>query len=144
MPYTSRLNGVLLVRKLREEESYGEWRVAKDRLVVEQDYLHGLNMKFQTTLEDMAERQHQMAAEEVTLYFRFIQNLRGEITRQEAVVLRQEGVCEDQRILLERAVKERKGVERVEEKRKGAYQDKRFKEEQVVLDEIGGRSRGAH
>ena len=142
MAYQSRLSSVLLLRTLHEEEAFREWEIARDCLVKEEERLRRLNQRLLTTLTDLAERQKRLfSADEMTLYFQFIGNLQEGITGQKKVVLHQQGVCEEKRSLLEHAVKEKKIVERIEEKRKSSYFTALFKKEQAALDEISGQQK---
>ena len=140
MAYQSRLSAVLLLRTLHEEEAFREWVVAKDCLAKESERLCHLNERLQTTLNNLAEKQnHLVSSDEMTLYFRFIGNLREGITHQKKIVDHQEVVCEGKRGLLEIAVKEKKIVKRIEEKRKSSYLTARLKKEQAELDEMSGQ-----
>ena len=141
MPYQSRLGAVLLMRTLKEEEAHREWARARKILDAQQACLNAFNTTLQTTLTGLAGLQNGgfVVAQDLTLYFRFIENVREGIKQQEQVVMREEAVCEGKRALLEEAVKARKVIETIEEKRKGAYWDALYKKEQAVLDEISGQ-----
>jgi flagellar export protein FliJ len=140
MAYQSRLSAVILMRTLQEEEAHREWAGAKGLLAQEQERLNQLGKKLQITLTALTDLQKGfVAADEVTLYFDFIENLREGIKHQKKIVAHQEAVCEEKRVLLDMAVKERKVVETVEERRKRAYFNQIFKKEQTVLDEISGQ-----
>jgi flagellar export protein FliJ len=140
MPYRSQLSAVLLLRTLHEEEAFREWGLAKDSLASEKQRLCRLHERLQSTLDDLAEKQeHLVSADEITIYFRFIDNLREGITGQQKIVDHQEAICEGKRGLLEMAVKEKKSVEQIEEKRRSGYFMARFKKEQTELDELGGQ-----
>ena len=140
MAYRSTLSAVLLLRTLHEEDAFREWAIAKDSLIHEEERLHQMNERLRETLEDLAERQRAfISSDDMTLYFRFIGNLREAIAYQKKIVAHQEAVCEEKRGLLEIAVKERKIVERIEEKRRSSYFTALLKKEQAQLDEISGQ-----
>ena len=129
-----------MLRTLHEEEAFREWEMAKDILATEKKRLFQLDDMLQLTLDDLAEKQgHLISADEMTLYFRFIGNLREGIIRQRKIVDHQDALCEEKRGLLEMAVKEKKVVEQVEAKRKSGYLMAHFKKEQGELDEISGQ-----
>jgi flagellar export protein FliJ len=140
MAYQSRLLGVLFQRGYQEEEAMRIFEEARVQLGLEQDRLMGLNQTRQARLSDLTEKQRQSAnAEELSLYFRFIERLRGSIIKQTETVRSAEAVCEEKRALLERAIREKKVVERIDEKRKKEYWKIVSKKEQAVLDEVGGQ-----
>jgi len=142
MPYQSKLAVVLFQRKRNEEDASRAFLNAKHHLVSEQEQLCLLDNKLQTTLDDLTLKQSGGAAsEEITLYFRFIEMFQGKVAAQATVVNQQEAVCEQKRAQLEMAVKERKAVETIEEKREKAYFKEIMKKEQTLLDEIGGQLR---
>ncbi len=142
MPYKSKLSAVLFQRKQNEEEASRAFLTAKNVLVSAQAQLQLLNNKLQETLDDLTIKQTEgVTSEELVLYFRFIEMFQGRTTQQAKAVIHQETVCETKRGLLETAVKERKAVEIIEEKRKKEYIKEVTKKEQAVLDEIGGQLR---
>ncbi len=145
MPYQSRFSAVLLQRQYKEEDAYRTFVDAKHLLETEQEHLRLLDKKIQATLDHLTERQERLvSAEELSLYFRFIARLRERVADQTKTVFHQEEVCEEKRVILDRAVKERKAVETIEEKRKKEYLKVLFKKEQAVLDEIGGQLQLRH
>jgi flagellar export protein FliJ len=142
MPYQSKLSAVLFQRKRNEDEASRAFLMAKNILFSEQEQLRLLNHKLQTTFDDLTEKQSRGSTpDEMVLYFRFMEMFRGKIEAQTQTVFNQEQVCETRRALLEVAVKERKAVEIIDEKRKKEYIKEVEKKEQAVLDEIGGQLR---
>ncbi|MBI3358688.1 MAG: flagellar export protein FliJ [Nitrospirae bacterium] len=140
MPYRSRLVAVLFQRKRREDDLSRAFLTAKNHLVAEQERLRLLEIKLQTTLDDLTAKQEGgSTSEEIALYLRFIGMLQGAVDKQMRVVLHQEGVCELNRAQLATAVKERKAVETIDGKREKDYLKAVTKKEQAVLDEIGGQ-----
>ncbi|MEK7702619.1 MAG: flagellar export protein FliJ [Nitrospirota bacterium] len=140
MAYQSRLGAVLFQRKNNEDLAVQEFARQKNLLMIEWERLQSLKEKLQLTLEELAVKQSQGgSAEEFTLYFRFIGEMQEKVETARKFVSQQEVVCESRRVLLETAVKERKAVEAIEEKRKEAYFEERMKKEQEALDEIGGQ-----
>jgi len=142
MPYQSRLSAVLFQRKRHEEEASRVFLTARNLFIAEQEQLRLLDNKLQSTLNDLTEKQAGGSTPaEMTLYFLFIEMFRGRIAAQAKAVVNQEQVCEAKRALLEIAVKERKAVETIEEKREKEYSQGVMKKEQAILDEIGGQLR---
>jgi flagellar export protein FliJ len=114
-------------------------------LATEEAHLHLLDEKLRSTLDYLGERQTKGgSSEEITLYFRFITNLKERVEAARKIVLNQEALCEEKRARLEIAVKERKAVETVEGKREAVYFKEVGKKEQAVLDEIGGQIKSRH
>ncbi len=142
MPYKSKLAAVLFQRKRREDEAERVFLTAKNQLVSEEEHLSLLNVKLQATLDDLTTKQAEGAtAEEISRYLRFIEMFQETVNKQAKALLRQEEVCEASRAQLVIAVKERKAVETIEEKREKTYSKEVTKKEQAILDEIGGQLR---
>ncbi len=140
MPYQSRLSAVLLQRHYKEEEATRVFVEAKELLVIEHERLRAMDKTLQSAVDHLVERQKTaVSSEELLLYFRFLGRVREQVAHQEKAVLRQEEVCEVKRAILETAVKEKKAVKIIEEKRERAYFKGLSIKEQAVFDEIGGQ-----
>lgn len=143
-----KLETLLEIRKRREEEANVKLSQAHAVLRAAKEFLQQLQTQ---QLEAFAEFRQKQANKEVSVtdcqvWYNFLSFLKKEIERQEIVVEEAKQAVLVALKEVEMAMKDRKTVERLKEKRLEQYRIEVLKEEQKILDEIAvsrhGRQEG--
>jgi len=121
-----------------EENLQRELAVLKELLLVEQQKLKDYKNNRSALLGELEQKQsHGVAISEISLYVRFIEQLSGNMTKQEETVrIVQEQVDKKRQDLIE-ATKKKKILERLKEKALRAYEQLLRKKEEDFLNEVG-------
>jgi flagellar FliJ protein len=133
-----KLQPVLDYRKQIEEKFLSEFSDANRRLNYEKERLELLENKKKdliTQLESMGEGDVTVA--DISLCRSYLERIRDEEDCQREVVLRLDGELEDKRIKLVDAIKKRKVLEIIKEKKTSEYKTNIFHNERKELDEFG-------
>ncbi|MFQ5779776.1 MAG: flagellar export protein FliJ [Nitrospiria bacterium] len=134
------LDTVLRYRSHLVEAVQRELAELKHRLSIEEDRLHRMDQRRREVINDMAERQNNgIKPEEISLSYQFIKRQGERIEDQQKIVKALTEQCEAQRVRLERLLREKKIVEKVQEKRQAIQADLLKKNENAILDEVSGR-----
>lgn len=112
----------------------------KHDLDTAQDQLHRLHSELESALKDLAEQQVKgIAPGELDLYYRLIKHQYDRLEERRKALRHLADRCEKKREDLLEATREKKVVEKIEEKRKGLYLKELEKKERNLLDELAGR-----
>ncbi|MDY6986681.1 MAG: flagellar export protein FliJ [Thermodesulfobacteriota bacterium] len=132
------LEPLLRHRKLTEENLQKELAVLNKVLLAEQQKLKDHSKNRIALLGELEQKQsHGVAISEISLYVRFIEELSGNMTKQEETVrIVQEQVDNKRQELIE-ATKKKKILERLKEKTLRAYEHVLRKKEEDFLNEVG-------
>lgn len=132
------LEPVLRHRKLTEENLQKELAVLNKLLLAEQLKLKDHRKNRSALLGQLEQKQsHGVAISEISLYVRFIEQLSGNMTKQEETVrIVQEQVDNKRQELIE-VTKKKKILERLKEKTLRAYEQILRKKEEDFLNEVG-------
>lgn len=140
--YQSKLDAVLKLRKRREEEVQQEFIEMKHDRDTAEDQLHRLHREFETALKDLAEQQAKgIAPCELDLYYHLIKQQYDRLEERRKALQRLADQCERKRQDLLEATREKKVVEKIEEKRKKIYLKDLEIKERNLLDELAGRTK---
>jgi len=133
-----KLQPVLDYRKQIEEQFLSEFADAKRRLKYEKERLDLLESKKKdliTQLESMGEGNVTVA--DISLCRSYLKRIRDDESCQREVVLQLDGDLEDKRIKLVDAIKKRKVLEIIKEKKTEEYRTNLIHNERKELDEFG-------
>jgi flagellar FliJ protein len=133
-----KLQPVLDYRKQIEEQLLSEFADAKRRLTCEQERLELLENKKKdliTQLESMGEGDVTVA--DISLCRSYLERIRDDENNQREVVLQLDGELEDKRSKLVDAIKKRKLLEIIKEKKTEEYRTNLIYNERKELDEFG-------
>ena len=137
-PFVFRLETLLEIRKRREEQANIVLSQARKKLFDAQAVLAQLVNKQKESWAEFREKQAsgQIVVLEFQAWYQFLAFLEKAIKQQEEVIeaLKQEVAAALKKV--EQAMKERKAVEKLKEKRFEQYMFELQQEEQKVLDEI--------
>lgn len=137
-PFVFKLETLLNIRKKREEEANINLSRAKIKLASARELLQSLYDKQTESWDEFRKKQEQgeILVTDFQEWYRFLNFLKEEITNQEQVVER----CRQEMLIAlhaaEEAMKNRKSVEKLREKRFEQYRIELLQEEQKMLDEI--------
>lgn len=140
--YQSKLDAVLRQRKHREEEVQEEFIELKHDFDAAQNHLHRLHRELESALKELAEQQVKgIAPGELDLYYRLIKHQYDRLEARRSALRDLSDQCERKREDLLKATREKKVVEKIEEKRKEIYLKDLEKKERNLLDELAGRAK---
>lgn len=140
--YRSKLDAVLKLRKRREEAVQEEFIEIKHDHDTAEDQLRRLHREFEAALKDLAEQQAKgIAPCELDLYYHLIKQQYDRLEERRKALQRLADQCERKRQDLLEATREKKVVEKIEEKRKEIFLKDLEKKERDLLDELAGRSK---
>ena len=137
--YRFNLEPLLNHRRYQEEILQKELADLKKRLAAEKDKLWVLRQKKRQNVQQLQEKQTDGGpASEIKLYVDFVDQLSKETQAQRQNLLEAERHFNLKRQDLIAAVKKRKTLDRLKEKGLQAYQQKQFKKERSLMDEVAG------
>ncbi len=141
--YQSRLEGVLKLRAYWEEAAQQELGHAKGLLREQEERYRCNTERLCDAADDLLTRQdaNGLDASEMGLYHTYFRWKCAEVAQQYKSIQALSGLCEQKRVVLLEAMRERQVVEVIEERRKEIYRKALMKGEQAVTDEIAGRLR---
>jgi len=138
--YESRLNAVLNERQIRQEQVERELAVERQGLSREEETLQKMIEASDTALKGLRERQQGPGLPgEIEIYYQFVSHQANRIKKQEEVVLAQRQIFEAKRQELEAVIRDKKMIEKIEEKRREVFLATLKKKESDFLDEVGSR-----
>jgi len=133
-----RLETLLKFRKMEEEQAQIKMTEASISLYKEQDLLNQLQNKLVVSLDLLSQEQSGSPTIEILKTFGYyIDKIKREIIGQQEQVAKAETYRQECLIALEVAMKQRKLVDNLREKRLAQYHTELLQEEQKVLDELG-------
>lgn len=131
------LEVVLNHRRYEEEICQKVFAEAKKKLAVEQARLHRKKKEIRRCMRDLQRKQKESkTVSDILLYVNYLKQLSKEIKSQMEKVLAAEKKMIRKRKDLISAMKKRKTLEKLKEKRWIAYQQKTLKQEQKFIDEV--------
>ncbi len=137
-PFQFRLETLLKVRRMKEEQAAVMLAAATAALIAEQDRLRALETAMADHIADYRRTLAGPVAVTTLKTFRdFNDKLKGDIDLQQ---VRVETAAQERRrclTVLEEAARDRKLAEKLREKRFAQYQAEALREEQKLLDELG-------
>jgi flagellar FliJ protein len=137
--YRFNLEPLLNHRRYQEEILQKELADLKKRLAAEKDKLWVLRQKKRQNVQQLQEKQTDGGpASEIKLHVDFVDQLSKETEAQRQNLLEAERHFNLKRQDLIAAVKKRKTLDRLKEKGLQAYQQKQFKKERSLMDEVAG------
>ena len=137
--YRFNLEPLLNHRRYQEEILQKELAGLKTRLVAEKDKLRVLKKKKRQYLGQLQLKQQSgRPVSEIKLYLHFVDHLSKEMNAQNQRVLRVEKGFNLKRQDLIQAMKNRKTLEKLQEKGFQAHQQKMLKKERDFMDEVAG------
>jgi len=137
--YRFNLEPLLNHRRYQEEIFQKELAGLKTRLVAEKDKLRVLKKKKRQYLGQLQLKQQSgRPVSEIKLYLHFVDHLSKEMNAQNQRVLRVEKGFNLKRQDLIQAMKNRKTLEKLQEKGFQAHQQKMLKKERGFMDEVAG------
>ena len=135
--YSFRLQTLLRVREIHEEEAERLFRIAIRELTVAVEELDALAAEARRVNEDLAERRRERLDIEIQrLYDRYIIRLRERIRDQIAAVERAEQAVERERLALMERIKDRKTIEELRMRDFDHYLMELRRFEQSVIDDL--------
>jgi flagellar FliJ protein len=138
VPFQFRLETLLKVRRMKEEQAEIRLAEATAALVAEQGRLTALESAMADHVADYRRALGEPVAVATLKTFRdFNDKLKGDIDHQQ---VRVENAAQERRkclTILEEAARDRKLVEKLREKRLAQYRAEAQREEQKLLDELG-------
>jgi flagellar FliJ protein len=138
--YPSKLDAVLRQRKRRQEEVQEEFIGLKHDLDTAEDQLRLLHREFEAAMKELSEQQAKgIAPGELDLYYRLIKQQYDRMEERRKTIEHLADECERKRQDLLEATREKKVVEKIEEKRKEIFLKDLEKKERNLLDEVAGR-----
>ncbi len=138
--YRSRLKTVLEERSIRQDQRQRAHAVEKQQLLREETILQKMIEASETALNGMSALQEGFVNPgEIEVYWQFVDHQARKIAKQKEVVIAQRRMVEEKRQDLEKAVQEKKTIEKIEAKRKEVFFASVKKKESDFLDEVGGR-----
>lgn len=147
-PFVFKLETLLEIRKKHEEKANIKLSQAHAALRTAKEFLQQLQTQQQESFIEFRQKQanKEVSVTDCQVWYNFLSFLKKEIEKQEDVVekAKQEVLIALKEV--EIAMKDRKTVERLKEKRLEQYRIELLKEEQKILDEIAvsrhGRQEG--
>ncbi len=137
--YRFNLEPLLNHRRYQEEILQKELADLKKRLAAEKDKLWVLRQKKRQNVQQLQEKQTDGGpASEIKLHVDFVDQLSKETEAQRQNLLEAERHFNLKRQDFIAAVKKRKTLDRLKEKGLQAYQQKQFKKERSLMDEVAG------
>jgi len=138
--YRFNLEPLLNHRRYQEEILQKELAGLKVRLVAEKDKLWVLRQKKRKYVQQLQEKQTGgRPASEIKLFADFVDQLSRETEIQKQNVLEAERDFNLKRQDLIAVMKKRKTLDRLKQKGLQAYEEKQFKEERSLMDEVASR-----
>jgi flagellar FliJ protein len=138
--YRFNLEPLLNHRRYQEELLQKELAGLKVRLVAAKDKLWLLRQKKRKYVQQLQQKQTDgRPASEIKLFVDFVDQLSNETEIQKQNVLEAERNFNQKRLDLIAAMKKRKTLDRLKEKGLQAYEEKQFKEERSLMDEVASR-----
>ena len=138
--YQFNLEPLLNHRRYQEEILQKELAGLKVRLVAEKDKLWVLRQKKRKYVQQLQEKQIDgRPASEIKLFVDFVDQLSKETEIQKQKLLEAEHNFNQKRQDLIAAMKKRKTLDRLKQKGLQAYEEKQFKEERSLMDEVASR-----
>ncbi len=133
-----RLETLLKFRKMQEEQAQIKLAEATNRLRTEQELLGGLQHKLTVTLGLLNKAQAgNPTIETLKAYSYYVDKIKSDIIAQQELVAKAAAYRQECLIVLEAAIKQRKLVDNLREKRFEQYNYQLLQEEQKILDELG-------
>jgi flagellar FliJ protein len=133
-----RLETLLKFRKMEEEQAQIKMAEANLRLIKEQELLDQFNHILATSLTLLTQEQTgSPTVETLKTFSYYIDKIKRDIINQQAQVVKAETYRHECLTVLEAAVKQRKLVDNLREKRLEQYKAELLQDEQKVLDELG-------
>ncbi len=137
-PFVFKLETLLKIRKRHEEEANIALSKARKKLFEAKTYLEKLTTQQQETVDAFKQKQEnkELFALEFQSWYTFINFLQTQIKDQILIVEQITQEVATALKLLEQAMKNRKSVEKLKEKRYEQYRIDMLLEEQKILDEM--------
>lgn len=133
-----RLETLLKFRKMEEEQAQLKMTEASIRLYKEQELLSQLQNKLVVSLDLLSQEQSgSPTIDTLKTFGYYIDKIKREIIHQQEQVAKAETYRQECLVALEAAMKQRKLVDNLREKRLEQYQTELLQEEQKLLDELG-------
>jgi flagellar export protein FliJ len=133
------LEAVSRLREYKKETAHHDFVRLSGLLAEQEDEYRSLCDSLKITADSLAEKQgNGLALHQLDLYYGYFRKHCSEAAERKQAVLLLAETCEMQRHLLVEAVKEKKVVERIEERRRMLYLKEVQKKEQQRLDEVAG------
>ncbi|HWR43167.1 flagellar export protein FliJ [Sporomusa sp.] len=134
-----RLETLLKFRKMQEEQAQIKLAEATNRLNKEQEYLGILRNQLASNLKLLSQEQSSGSPTIETLktFSYYIDKIKRHITEQQEQVAKAADYQQECLAELEGAIKQRKLVDNLREKRLEQYGKELLQEEQKILDELG-------
>ncbi len=137
-PFQFRLETLLKVRRMQEEQAQVKLAEATAAFVAEQELLTALEVDLAGHVADYRRQLRETVPVATLKMLRdYYDKLKGDIARQQENVAAADGKRRECLAVLEEAAKARKLVEKLKEKRLAQYQAEELLEEQKLLDELG-------
>jgi flagellar export protein FliJ len=134
------LEAVSRLREYKKEAAKQDFVRLSGLLSEQEEEYRALCDSLKTTADSLAEKQeHGVALHQLDLYYGYFRKHCSEAAERKQAVLLLAETCEIQRSLLVEAVKEKKVVDTIDERRRGLYRKEVQKKEQQRLDEVAGR-----
>lgn len=137
-PFVFKLETLLDIRRRREEEANVKLSHAHSLLRAAKDFLKQLQTQEQDSFNEFRQKQinREVSVTDCQVWYNFLSFLKKEIEKQLIVVEEAKNLVVLALKEVEAAMKDRKTVERLKEKRLEQYHKDLLKEEQNILDEI--------
>ncbi|CQR71483.1 Flagellar FliJ protein [Sporomusa ovata DSM 2662] len=133
-----RLETLLKFRKMEEEQAQLKLTEASIRLYKEQELLNQLQNNLVVSLDLLSQEQSgSPTIETLKTFGYYIDKIKSEIIHQQEQVANAETYRQECLVVLEAAMKQRKLVDNLREKRLEQYHTELLQEEQKLLDELG-------
>lgn len=133
-----RLETLLKFRKMQEEQAQLKLAEATNRLLTEREVLGGLHSKLTFNLDLLNKEQtSNPTIETLKTFSYYIDKIKSDIITQQDQVTKATAYRQECLYVLEAAIKQRKLVDNLREKRLEQYNNEVLQEEQKILDELG-------
>ncbi len=132
-----RLQSVLRLREIKEDEKKREFGTAMQKLHHEENKLEHLDSSLQSHENNMGEQgKGTVTTAQLTNNFNYARSLDGKIDNQKKKVIEEETVVEGKREELVQSTKQKKILERLKERKREYHEKAVVKEEQDLIDDI--------
>lgn len=137
MRFEYSLNGVLNYRKTIEDLKKHELNQANKELDRQQNKLMEIKEKYHTLLDNMI-REKSYDVQEQQQYYRYLENLKAKLETQRGKVDACNQLCDSVRVSIIHAQKDRKVMEKLEEKELKKFLLEMKREEEKQFNEMAG------
>ncbi|SMC65971.1 flagellar export protein FliJ [Sporomusa malonica] len=133
-----RLETLLRFRKMQEEQAQIKLAEAATQLHKQQEFLNLLQNQLASNIDLLSREQAASPTIETLKTFSYyIDKIKRDITKQQEQVDKADSYRQECLVELESAIKQRKLVDNLREKRLEQYHNELLQEEQKILDELG-------